>query len=55
MYNVVFFDFEVASLALNYFTNARIKNVEVSTVYQKVPVIGVFTFAYILLSACTMR
>jgi len=49
VHDVVIRDFEVAGMALNGFTNARLENVEVGPVYQEVPVMGVFTQARIML------
>jgi len=49
VHDLVIKDFEVAGMALNGFTNARIENVEVGPVYQEVPVMGVFTQARIML------
>jgi len=49
VHDLVIRDFEVAGMALNGFTNARLENVEVGPVYQEVPVMGVFTQARIML------
>eukprot|EP01084_Bolivina_argentea_P117482 208641_1 len=47
--DIIIKHFEVAGLAVNGFINLEIENVEIGPVYQKVPVMGVYTQARIML------
>jgi len=49
LHDLVIHNFEVAGIALNGFTTAKIEHVEVGPVYQDVPVMGVYTQARIML------